>query len=133
MRKRIMSALPFVHEAVDRAMRHHRLRFDVTRPTIRVAFDTPPSLACVSLVDGFIFDASELFGQEIRVTAGNYGCFEADFEPTDTEPKQLKHIEDFIVYESEFDLIAAKYEVIHLILFKFPACADGQLEIRYSD
>ncbi|SMF79801.1 hypothetical protein SAMN06265365_13525 [Tistlia consotensis] len=99
---------------------------------MRVTFDHEPSWDMVNLVRDFDHDALPVFGQALRITDAYYGCFEADFEPSDRRPEALEGVVRRVMQESDFDDLVAKYRIITVTLFNFPGHAI-QLTVDYGE
>ena len=72
------------------------------------------------LVEAFDHDAYFVFRQALNITDAYYGCFEADFEPSDKTDAGLKFIAQKIKEHSDFDNLIEKYRILSVRLFNFP-------------
>lgn len=117
-----------MQHAIDR----HRLRLPTDRPILRITFDYEPSLELVNLVRAFDYDAFPVFGQALKITDAYYGCFEADFEPSDQSHESLEKIAKLVLEVSDFDDLIAKYRIVMVKLFNFPG-QTAQVVVNYAD
>jgi hypothetical protein len=106
--------------AVQHSIERHRLRLPTDRTILRVTFDIEPSWELLSLVQAFDHDSFLVFGQALKITDAYYGCFEADFEPSDQRDESLKRIVRQVLYASDFDDLITKYRILAVKLFNFP-------------
>jgi hypothetical protein len=118
--------------AVQHAIDRHRLRLPTDRPILRITFDYEPSLELVNLVRAFDYDAFPVFGQALKITDAYYGCFEADFEPSDQSHESLEKIAKLVLEVSDFDDLIAKYRIVMVKLFNFPG-QTAQVVVNYAD
>jgi hypothetical protein len=105
-----------VQHSIDR----HRLRLPTDRRIMRITFDHEPSLELLNLVQAFDHDSFPVFGQALKITDAYYGCFEADFEPSDQRVESLDQIARQVLEVSDFDNLIAKYRILTVTLFNFP-------------
>lgn len=117
-----------MQHSIDR----HRLRLPTDRPIVRVTFNHEPSLELLNLVRAFDHDAFPVFGQALRITDAYYGCFEADFEPSDQRDEPLNQIAKQILEVSDFDDLIAKYRIVSVKLFNFPN-ENSHVVVNYRD
>jgi len=106
--------------AVRHSIEKNRLRLPTDRAIMRVTFDYEPTLELLNLIRAFDYDAFPVFGQALKITDAYYGCFEADFEPSDTRDESLNQIAKQVLETSEFDNLIAKYRIVGVKLFNFP-------------
>jgi len=118
--------------AVLHSIKGHRPRLPTERPILRVTFDYEPGWELLSLVRSFDHDAFPVFGQALKITDAYYGCFEADFEPSDQRAESLNQIAGQIVETSDFDDLVAKYRILIVKLFNFPDRA-SEFVVNYID
>jgi hypothetical protein len=113
-------------------MKGHRPRLPTDRPVLRVSFDHEPGWELLNLVRAFDHDVFPVFGQPLKITDAYYGCFEADFEPSDKRDESLDQIASQILEVSRFDDIIAKYRILMVKLFNFPN-RGSELVVNYVD
>ena len=106
--------------AVQHSIDRHRLKLPTDRTIMRVTFDREPSWELLNLVQAFDHDAYPVFGQALKITDAYYGCFEADFEPSDKRRESLDLIAKQVTEASDFDDLITKYRIVAVKLFNFP-------------
>jgi hypothetical protein len=106
--------------AVKHSIERHRLKLPTDGPVMRITFDREPGWELLGLLRAFDHDAYPIFGQALKITDAYYGCFEADFEPSDGTPEPLEHIAKQVLEPSDFDDLIAKYRIVSIELFNFP-------------
>jgi hypothetical protein len=106
--------------AVQHSIERHRLRLPTDRRIVRITFDHEPNWDLLNLVRAFDHDAFPVFGQSLKITDAYYGCFEADFEPSDQRDESLNQIASQVLEVSDFDDLIAKYRILMVKLFNFP-------------
>jgi hypothetical protein len=118
--------------AIWHSMQGHRPATPAQRPILRVTFDYEPGWELLSLVRAFDHDAFPVFGQALKITDAYYGCFEADFEPSDQRAERLDQIASQIAEASDFDDLIAKYRILMVKLFNFPN-RTSEFVVNYID
>jgi len=118
--------------AIRHSIERHRLRLPTDKPIVRVTFDHEPSWQLMQLVQAFDHDALFVFQQPLNITDAYYGCFEADFEPSDKRPDRLGFIADKITAKSDFDNLIEKYRILSVRLFNFPNLQTSELLVSYA-
>jgi hypothetical protein len=116
--------------AIQHSIDRHRLRLPTDKPILRVAFDHEPSWQLLPLVEAFDHDAFFVFQQALNITDAYYGCFEADFEPSNTAEEDLKYIAQKVTKQSDFDNLIEKYRILSVRLFNFPNTSE--LLVNYT-
>jgi len=118
--------------AIQHSIDHHRLRLPTDKPILRVAFDHEPTWELLPLVEAFDHDAFYVFGQALNITDAYYGCFEADFEPSDKSEKRLGYISQKVTTISDFDDLIEKYRIMSVRLFNFPNLTASELLVNFT-
>jgi hypothetical protein len=126
------SHLDRAKSAITHAIARHRLKLPTGKPILRITFDHEPSWELMPLVTAFDHDAFFVFGQALNITDAYYGCFEADFEPSDQSPASLRSISTKIRTNSDFDDLIAKYRILSVRLFNFPDVSTSGLQVNYE-
>ena len=93
--------------------------------TVDAGLTTDPSSS--TLVDAFY-----VFGQALNITDAYYGCFEADFEPSDKSEKRLGYISQKVTTISDFDDLIEKYRIMSVRLFNFPNLTASELLVNFT-
>ncbi len=106
--------------AVQHSIKRHRPQLPTDRPILRVTFDYEPGWELLNLIRAFDHDVFPVFGQALKITDAYYGCFEADFEPSDQRDESLNQIANMILEVSDFDDLITKYRILMVKLFNFP-------------
>jgi hypothetical protein len=117
--------------AIQHSIDHDRLRLPTDKPILRVAFDHEPSWQLLPLVEAFDHDAFYIFGQALNITDAYYGCFEADFEPSDKSALRLGYISQKVTTKSDFDDLIEKYRIVSVRLFNFPNLPTSELLVNF--
>jgi hypothetical protein len=118
--------------AVQHSIERCRLRLPTSRPILRITFDHEPTWELLNLVRAFDHDVFPVFGQALKITDAYYGCFEADFEPTDLRDESLNQIATQILEVSDFDDLISKYRILAVKLFNFPN-QTSEVVVNYVD
>lgn len=118
--------------AIQHSIDHNRLRLPTDKPILRVAFDHEPSWQLLPLVEAFDHDAFYIFGQALNITDAYFGCFEADFEPSDKSAARLGYISQKVTTKSDFDDLIEKYRIVSVRLFNFPNLRTSELLVNYK-
>jgi len=126
------SHLDRARSSIEHSIAHNRLRLPTDKPILRVAFDHEPSWQLLALVEAFDHDAYFVFQQALNITDAYYGCFEADFEPSDKTEVGLTYISQKITKQSDFDNLIEKYRIISVRLFNFPNLPTSGLLVNYA-
>jgi hypothetical protein len=126
------SHLDRAKSAIEHSIAHHRLRLPTDKPILRVAFDHEPSWQLMALVQAFDHDAYFVFQQALNITDAYYGCFEADFEPSDKSDVGLNYIATKVTKQSDFDDLIEKYRILSVRLFNFPHVTSKELQVNYQ-
>jgi hypothetical protein len=125
------SHLEKTRSAIEHSIDRCRLRLPTDQPILRIAFDHEPSWQLMPLVEAFDHDAFFVFGQALNITDAYYGCFEADFEPSNKSSESLGGISQKITSKSDFDNLIEKYRILSVRLFNFPNLPTSEYLVNY--